>query len=144
MSNTDATEPVAPSASQLFDYLTPGEAYTVRELDDHFDANPETLRNRLKTLADNGYVTKKVHGHRTVTYTADPDPHQSEINPTTTELLDYLTPGEPYTVPELDDHFDASHETIRTRLQSLIDSGHVTKKSHGDKTATYRLHLTPQ
>jgi Fic family protein len=60
-------------------------------------------------------------------------------SPTPDELIEDLTPGEPYTIKELSNVYDTNHQTIRNRIETLLEEDAIIKKSHSERVTTYRL-----
>lgn len=60
-------------------------------------------------------------------------------SPTPEEVLETMTPQEPYVVSDLVGEFeDTNKSTIRNRLEYLTDEGQVRRKKHASQTVTYR------
>lgn len=63
-------------------------------------------------------------------------------DPQPEEVLEAMTPQEPYVVSDLlaefEDVYDTNKTTIRNRLEYLVDEGHVRRKKHSNRTVTYR------
>lgn len=60
-------------------------------------------------------------------------------SPTPEEVLEEMTPQEPYVVTDLVDKFeDAAKSTIRNRLEYLAQNDRVKRKKHASQAVTYR------
>lgn len=58
--------------------------------------------------------------------------------PTPEQVLDELSPCEPYTANDLEDIFeDASRWTIQRRLDSLHEDGKIQKKKHSETRVSF-------
>lgn len=58
--------------------------------------------------------------------------------PTPDDVLDALTPCEPYTASEVAALFeDTSRWTIQRRLDTLVERGDVEKKKHSERRVSY-------
>lgn len=58
--------------------------------------------------------------------------------PTPQQVLEEMNRCEPYTVSDLEDKFsDASRWTVQRRLDSLVESGEISKKKHSETRASY-------
>jgi DNA-binding HxlR family transcriptional regulator len=54
------------------------------------------------------------------------------------QVLDEMTPCEPYIVSDLVDSFpDASRWTLQRRLDKLVTNGEVSKKKHTENRVSY-------
>jgi len=64
------------------------------------------------------------------------------VDPTPDEVYAAMTPGEPYVVADLlahfDDIYDTNKNTIRNRLEYLVEEDKVRRKKHQSRTVTYR------
>ena len=57
--------------------------------------------------------------------------------PTAQQLLSAMSPCEPYMAKDFVDEFEASRWTVQRRLNSLVESGDIQKKQHGETRVTY-------
>jgi len=58
--------------------------------------------------------------------------------PTPEQVLEAMTPCEPYTVSDLVDRYDdASRWTVQRRLDTLVKDGEVNKKKHTENRVSY-------
>ena len=58
--------------------------------------------------------------------------------PTTEDILDAMTPGEPYKVADLTEAFeDTSRWTVQRRLNDLHDDDRVQRKKHADGSVSW-------
>ncbi len=60
--------PGDPGPHEVYAAMQPGEPYTVRELADEFDVSRWTIQRRLETLESEGFVEKKRHSQRRVSF----------------------------------------------------------------------------
>lgn len=60
--------PEDPSPVDVYQQMAPGEPYTPGELAQNFDAERTTIRRRLETLREDGFVRKKKHAANRVSY----------------------------------------------------------------------------
>lgn len=65
-------KPEEPAPQQVYLAMDEGQPYTVKELCDEFpDASRWTVKDRLDQLVEDGFVQKKKHSKRRVTYWID-------------------------------------------------------------------------
>jgi DNA-binding HxlR family transcriptional regulator len=58
--------------------------------------------------------------------------------PTPEQVLEAMTPCEPYTVSDLVDRYDdTSRWTVQRRLDTLVEDGEVSKKNHTKNRVSY-------
>jgi len=58
--------------------------------------------------------------------------------PTPEQVLDAMTPCEPYSVSDLVDRYeDTSRWTVQRRLDTLVEDGEVNKKKHTENRVSY-------
>jgi len=66
--------PEEPSPEQVFIAMDPGEPYTAGEVAEQFpDASRWTVKRRLDKLVSTGFVEKKRHSERRVSYWVPPE-----------------------------------------------------------------------
>lgn len=104
-----------------------------------------TATKRIKNLAESEKIETIQVGNATAYYlvgiktkplTDSPD----QETPSVDEIIDKFSPCEPYTVADLQDDFeDCSRWTIVDRLNSLVEDGHLQKKTHADQRVSYLL-----